>query len=108
MPLPFIPSGSRRSRCFHDRLNRGQAHGSEGFRGHAGGRAGSACGRDEAGGGRGGANRCRQLATAAPVDAQRGQDIKQAIAEGRYPLSPTKIADALIAARYEWMSHDKA
>jgi negative regulator of flagellin synthesis FlgM len=49
-----------------------------------------------------------QLATAAPVDAQRVQDIKQAIAEGRYPLSPTKIADALIAARYEWMSHDKA
>lgn len=49
-----------------------------------------------------------QLAKAAPVDAQRVQDIKQAIAEGRYPLSPTKIADALIAARYEWMSHDKA
>ncbi|OWK31237.1 flagellar biosynthesis anti-sigma factor FlgM [Sphingomonas dokdonensis] len=49
-----------------------------------------------------------QLAAAAPVDTARVERIKQAIAKGEYPLSPTTIADTLIAARYEWMSHDQA
>lgn len=49
-----------------------------------------------------------QLSASAPVDTARVEMIKQAIANGNFPLSPTTIADALIAARYEWMSHDKA
>lgn len=49
-----------------------------------------------------------QLAASAPVDMARVERIKQAIAKGEYPLSPTTVADTLIAARYEWMSHDKA
>jgi negative regulator of flagellin synthesis FlgM len=49
-----------------------------------------------------------QLSASAPVDMDRVQKIKQAVADGRFPLSPTTIADALIAARYEWMSNDQA
>ena len=49
-----------------------------------------------------------QLSASAPVDMARVEKIKQAIAKGDYPLSPTTIADALVAARYEWMSHDEA
>ncbi len=49
-----------------------------------------------------------QLAASAPVDTARVERIKQAVASGNFPLSPATIADALIAARYEWMSHDEA
>lgn len=49
-----------------------------------------------------------QLASSAPVDSARVERIKQAVASGSFPLSPVTIADALIAARYEWMSNDKA
>jgi negative regulator of flagellin synthesis FlgM len=49
-----------------------------------------------------------QLAASAPVDVERVARIKEAIAKGTFPLSPSTIADALIAARYEWMSNDKA
>lgn len=35
---------------------------------------------------------------AAPVDAERVKDIRHAIETGNYPIIPTKIADAMIAA----------
>jgi len=35
----------------------------------------------------------------APVDSNRVQKIRKAIKEDRYPLIPTEIADAMIAAR---------
>lgn len=35
----------------------------------------------------------------APVDTERVEAIRNAIAEDRYPLIPTKIADAMIAAQ---------
>lgn len=39
-------------------------------------------------------------ATAAPpVDAERVQQIRAALQDGTYPLVPTKIADAIIAAQ---------
>jgi len=41
------------------------------------------------------------LATAggsAPVDAERVAEIRKAIEEDRYPVIPTRIADAMIAA----------
>ena len=34
-----------------------------------------------------------------PVDADRVSQIRQALQDGTYPLVPTKIADAIIAAR---------
>ena len=36
----------------------------------------------------------------APVDHDRVSEIRKAIEQGRYPLQPAKIADALIAAGY--------
>ncbi|WP_285712084.1 flagellar biosynthesis anti-sigma factor FlgM [Erythrobacter oryzae] len=38
-------------------------------------------------------------AAAPPVDAERVQAIKNALRDGSYPLVPTKIADAMIAAQ---------
>lgn len=38
-------------------------------------------------------------ATQPPVDAERVQQIKAALRDGSYPLVPTKIADAMIAAQ---------
>lgn len=35
---------------------------------------------------------------AAPIDAERVATIRKAIDEGRYPVIPTRIADAMIAA----------
>lgn len=34
-----------------------------------------------------------------PVDVDRVSEIRQALKDGTYPLVPTKIADAIIAAR---------
>ncbi len=47
-----------------------------------------------------------QLSSAPPVDMDRVKMIKQAIADGNFPLSPATIADQLIAARYEWLAND--
>lgn len=38
-------------------------------------------------------------AGAPPVDRERVAEIRKALEEGRYPLVPTRIADAMIAAR---------
>lgn len=35
-----------------------------------------------------------------PVDADRVSEIRQAVEEGRYPIVPAKIADAMIAAGF--------
>jgi negative regulator of flagellin synthesis FlgM len=39
-------------------------------------------------------------AGAAPVDAERVAEIRQALRDGSYPLVPSKITDAIIAARH--------
>lgn len=49
-----------------------------------------------------------QLAASAPVDNDRVARIKAAIAHGTFPIAPAKIADQLIALKYEWMASDKA
>lgn len=36
----------------------------------------------------------------APVDAERVAAIREAIKEGRYPILPARVADALIAAGF--------
>ncbi|WP_294191016.1 flagellar biosynthesis anti-sigma factor FlgM [uncultured Sphingomonas sp.] len=48
----------------------------------------------------------RVMAASAPMDVTRIALIKEAVENGRFPLSPASVADALIAAKYEWMSHD--
>lgn len=37
---------------------------------------------------------------APPVDADRVAEIRKAVEQGRYPVVPAKIADAMIAAGY--------
>lgn len=39
-------------------------------------------------------------AGAAPVDAERVQEIRKAVENGTYPVTPARIADAMIAAGY--------
>lgn len=39
-----------------------------------------------------------------PVDTDRVAEIRSALRDGTYPLVPTKIADAIIAAQYEFES----
>lgn len=41
-------------------------------------------------------------AGAAPVDQDRVATIRKAIEEGRYPVIPTRVADAMIAAGMLW------
>jgi negative regulator of flagellin synthesis FlgM len=48
----------------------------------------------------------KSMASSAPVDVERVQMIKSAIANGTFPLSPATIADQLIALKYDWMSND--
>lgn len=49
-----------------------------------------------------------QLAARPPVDTDRVARIKQAIADGTFPILPTTIADQLLALRYDWMSDEPA
>jgi negative regulator of flagellin synthesis FlgM len=37
-----------------------------------------------------------------PVDADRVAEIREALRDGSYPLVPTKIADAMIAAQFSF------
>jgi negative regulator of flagellin synthesis FlgM len=48
----------------------------------------------------------RSMAAEPPVDTNRVAAIKTAIANGTFPLSPSTIADQLIALKYEWMSNE--
>jgi len=49
----------------------------------------------------------REMSAKPPVDHERVQQIKRAIAEGRFPIVPAKIADRLIAAQMEWVRSDE-
>ncbi|MCP5395392.1 MAG: flagellar biosynthesis anti-sigma factor FlgM [Sphingomonadaceae bacterium] len=42
----------------------------------------------------------RDAGPAAPVDTDRVSEIRKAVEQGTYPLTPAKIADAMIAAGY--------
>ncbi|KQT35127.1 hypothetical protein ASG29_03125 [Sphingomonas sp. Leaf412] len=48
----------------------------------------------------------RQMASGAPVEADRVRLIRDAVTRGMFPLSPATVADRLIAAKYEWMQND--
>lgn len=47
------------------------------------------------------------MASSPPVDADRVQQIKTALANGTFPLSPSTIADQFIALRFDWMSQNE-
>ena len=47
------------------------------------------------------------LAAKPPVDADRVQLIKRAIANGTFPILPATVADRLLAVRYEWLGNDQ-
>lgn len=49
-----------------------------------------------------------ELATKPPVDADRVQQIKRAIANGTFPILPATVADRLLAVRYEWLDREQA
>ena len=51
-------------------------------------------------------NVAADLAAKPPINAERVQQIKRAIANGTFPILPATIADRLLAVRYEWMSDD--
>lgn len=44
----------------------------------------------------------RALSAEAPVDLDRVTRIKQAIANGTYPIAPETIADRLMALKLDW------
>ena len=48
----------------------------------------------------------KAVAASAPVDTDRVEQIKTAIANGTFPILPATIADQMLSFRYEWMSHD--
>ena len=50
----------------------------------------------------------RSVASSAPVDTDRVAQIKEAVANGTFPILPATIADRLMAFRYEWMTDDQA
>lgn len=43
-----------------------------------------------------------------PIDADRVAQIKKAIANGTFPILPSKIADRLLALKLEWNPRDQA
>lgn len=47
-------------------------------------------------------------AASAPVDAERVAEIRAALQDGSYPLVPTKIVDAMIAAQVSFSVPEKA
>ena len=50
----------------------------------------------------------KAVAASAPVDTDRVEQIKAALANGTFPILPATIADQMLSFRYEWMSHDEA
>jgi negative regulator of flagellin synthesis FlgM len=48
----------------------------------------------------------KAVAASAPVDTDRVERIKAALANGTFPILPATIADRMLSFRYEWMSHD--
>jgi negative regulator of flagellin synthesis FlgM len=49
----------------------------------------------------------RALAAEPPIDHERVAAIRKAIADGSFPITPAKIADRLIAAKFEWTRNDR-
>ena len=50
----------------------------------------------------------QQLSAQPPVDSDRVDRIRKAIAEGKFPILPATVADRLLALKLEWQSNDPA
>jgi len=50
----------------------------------------------------------RTAAASPPVDAERVARIKKAIADGKFPLVPSTVADRLLALKLSWKPNDAA
>ena len=50
----------------------------------------------------------RDLAARPPVDMDRVQRIRRAVAEGKFPILPATIADRLLALKMNWNGNDPA
>jgi negative regulator of flagellin synthesis FlgM len=50
----------------------------------------------------------RDMARTPPVDHERVAEIRKAIADGRYPLLPYRIADHMLALKMNWDPNDAA
>lgn len=48
------------------------------------------------------------MAAEPPIDADRVARIKKAIADGTFPILPSKIADRLLALKLQWNPNDQA
>ncbi len=46
------------------------------------------------------------LASEPPVDTAHVARIRQAIADGSFPISPATVADRLLALKMDWAAHD--
>jgi negative regulator of flagellin synthesis FlgM len=54
------------------------------------------------------ASAAREMAQKPPVDADRVAEIRKAIADGRYPILPYRIADHMLALKLNWSPDDAA
>lgn len=50
----------------------------------------------------------QSAAATPPVDAERVARIKKAIADGKFPLVPSTVADRLLALKLEWNPNEPA
>ncbi len=50
----------------------------------------------------------RPAAASAPVDVERVAKIKQAIADGKFPLIPSTVADRMLALKMQWNPNEPA
>ena len=49
-----------------------------------------------------------RLSAQPPVDTDRVERIRKAIAEGKFPILPATVADRLLALKLEWHANDPA
>lgn len=50
----------------------------------------------------------QNAAASVPVDAERVARIKKAIADGKFPLVPSTVADRLLALKLQWNPNEQA
>lgn len=48
------------------------------------------------------------MASEAPVDTDRVDRIRKAIADGKFPITPATIADRMLALKMDWTGNDQA
>ncbi len=49
-----------------------------------------------------------EQAQSAPIDTDRVAMIRRAVQNGTFPINPARVADQMIAMKYEWTKNDAA